>query len=98
MQAHATLLELGFADADARRLAVKTGDLAPVRETLALCRAAQTASCRAVSAQFGGTVHGLAAEFVIRDTPLDQVRAVLRESLALAPAVDVWAARAAQMQ
>jgi len=92
-----TLIDLGFAPIDALRLAAK-GNLPAVREVLALCRAAQTASGRAVSAQFGGTVHGLAAEFVIRDTPLEQVRAVLRESLTVEPALDVWAARAAQMR
>ena len=91
-----TLIDLGFAPIDALRLAAK-GNLPAVRETLALCRAAQTASGRAVAAQWG-SIHGLAVAFVDRDTPLEQVRAVLRESLTVEPALDVWAARAAQMR
>lgn len=95
------LLTLGFCDADARRLAVKLDSaqaLSNTRETVALCKAAVSASGRAVHAQWGGTAHGLALAFIDRDTPVATVRKTLADSLTTAQHVDVWAARAAQIE
>ena len=93
-----SLISLGFKPVDALRIAARGAALPDVREVLTLCTAAASVSGREVAPAWGGTVHGLAAAFIERGTPFDQVRAVLRESIATEPAVDVWAQRAALMQ
>ncbi len=92
------LLKMGFADADARRLALRSDDTHLPGEVLALCKAAVTASGRTVAPKWGGTAHGLAAAFVMQGADVDRVRAVLHDSLRAPQTADVWALRAAQIE